>query len=46
MTLSNQCKEHLESALEEQDPSEKDFYIRQVLQAGGVESLPDESTAQ
>ena len=44
--LSDQCKAHLESALEMQDPSEKDFHIRQVLQAGGFEDLPDEPTAQ
>ena len=44
--LSNQCKEHLESALETEEPAEKDFYIRQVLQAGGFEDLPDEPTAQ
>jgi len=44
--LSNQCKEHLESALEMQDPSEKDFHIRQVLQAGGFEKISDEPTTQ
>jgi len=34
--LSDQCKEHLESALEMKEPSEKDYYIRQVLQASRV----------
>lgn len=42
MKLSGQCKEHLESALEVDEASEKDYYIRQVLQAGGVEDLPEE----
>ncbi len=46
VNLSKQCKEHLETALEEDDPSEKDFYIRQVLQACGGEEYPDESKAQ
>ena len=35
--LSNECKAHLETALDSTDPSEKDFHIRQVLQAGGFE---------
>jgi len=39
--LSDQCKDHLESALEREDPSEKDFHIRQVLQAGGFEASPE-----
>lgn len=44
--LSDQCKNHLESALEMEEPSEKDFHIRQVLQAGGFEDLPEEPSAQ
>ncbi|GAA1335066.1 hypothetical protein GCM10009647_077040 [Streptomyces sanglieri] len=40
--LSAQCKEHLESALETKDPAEKDYHIRQVLQACGVDEVPDE----
>ncbi|MDG5762082.1 hypothetical protein QA600_22465 [Natronococcus sp. A-GB1] len=39
--LSQECKEHLEAALEEESPSEKDYYIRQVLQACGVEDIPE-----
>ncbi len=42
--LRNECKEHLEIALESDDSSEKDFHIRQVLQASGVDDLPQEST--
>lgn len=30
--LDDDCVEHLEAALAETDPSEKDFHIRHVLQ--------------
>ncbi|QLG50488.1 hypothetical protein [Natrinema halophilum] len=40
--LSKGSKEHLEKALENDDPSEKDFHIRQVIQAYGVDDLPDD----
>lgn len=41
--LSEDCKEHLQKALENDDPSEKNFHIRQVIQAWGVDHLPDET---
>jgi len=44
--LSDQCKEHLEAALQEDDSSEKDFYIHQVLQACGGGELPNKLEAQ
>jgi hypothetical protein len=34
--MSEQSLEHLERALQCDDPSEKDYHIRQVLQASGV----------
>lgn len=36
--LSDECKVHLEQALQSEERSEKDFHIRQVLQAGEIES--------
>lgn len=44
--LSSACKSHLEAALENDDPSEKDFHIRQVLQACGMEDCPDEPASE
>ncbi|ELZ22041.1 hypothetical protein [Natrinema limicola] len=44
--LSDNCREHLEQALQTDDPSEKDFHIRQVMQVYGVDHLPDESDAE
>ena len=44
--LSKRCKEHLESALETEDPSEKDYHIRQVLQACGADDLSEELNAE
>lgn len=41
--LSDECIEHLEKALHKDDPSEKDFHVRQVLQAAGVDDLPEET---
>ncbi|WP_200840383.1 MULTISPECIES: hypothetical protein [Natrialba] len=40
--LSHQSQDHLERALQTDDPSEKDFYVRQVIQAEGVDHLPIE----
>ena len=40
--LSEGCKEHLEKALKTDDPSQKDYHIRQVLQACGVDDFPEE----
>ncbi len=40
--LSDECKEHLETALQKDDPSQKNFHIRQVLQACGVANLDEE----
>ncbi|MEY7851584.1 hypothetical protein AB7C87_20560 [Natrarchaeobius sp. A-rgal3] len=39
--LSDWSREHLEKALQSDDPSEKDFYVRQVIQAEGVDHLPN-----
>lgn len=39
--LNDQCKHHLEQALEEEDPSEKDFHIRNVLQAYVADETPN-----
>ncbi|MFA9417068.1 hypothetical protein [Natrinema sp. HArc-T2] len=44
--LTDNCREHLEQALQHDDPSEKDFHIRQVIQACGVDDLPDESDTE
>ncbi|ELY43460.1 hypothetical protein [Natronorubrum sulfidifaciens] len=41
--LSDECTAHLEQALAETDPEEKDFHVRQVLQACGVDHLPEET---
>ena len=40
--LSEGCREHLEDALRTDDPTEKNYHIRQVLQACGVEDLPED----
>jgi len=40
--LSADGRQHLEEALQNNDPSEKDFHIRQVLQVWGVDDLPKE----
>lgn len=40
--LSDECRTHLELALAADDPAEKDFHIRTVMQAGCVEEVPDE----
>ncbi len=40
--LSEDCKRHLESALDSDDPQEKDFHIRQVIQASGMDDCADE----
>ncbi|WP_174811782.1 hypothetical protein [Salinadaptatus halalkaliphilus] len=40
--LSDECIDHLETALQADESSEKDFHVRQVLQACGVEQLPAE----
>ncbi len=41
--LTDNCRKHLEEALQTDDPSEKNFHIRQVMQVCGVDDLPDES---
>ncbi|ELZ08514.1 hypothetical protein C479_14283 [Halovivax asiaticus JCM 14624] len=40
--LSESCRTHLELALATDDPAEKDYHIRSVMQAGCVEEIPDE----
>lgn len=40
--LPDHCLSHLERALDAEDPSEKDYHIRTVLQAYGVEDLPED----
>lgn len=35
--LNKECIEHLEAALDTDDPTEKNFHIRQVLQMCGAE---------
>jgi len=40
--LSEACKEHLFEALSSENPSDKDYHIRQVLQISGTTDLPDE----
>ncbi|WP_254863572.1 hypothetical protein [Halovivax gelatinilyticus] len=40
--LSEECRTHLERALAAEDPREKDYHIRTVMQAGCVEEIPDE----
>ncbi|WP_171052374.1 hypothetical protein [Haloterrigena sp. H1] len=44
--LTERSQNHLEQALQTDDPSEKDFHIRQVMQMCGVDDLPDESDAE
>ena len=39
--LSDECTEHLERALRADDPSTKDFHIRQVLQACAMDDVPE-----
>ena len=40
--LNEACTEHLYEALSSENPSKKDYHIRQVLQICGVSDLPDE----
>ncbi|MFC3958569.1 hypothetical protein [Halovivax cerinus] len=40
--LSDECRTHLERALATDDPAEKDFHIRTVMQAGCVEDVPED----
>jgi len=40
--LCEGCKDHLEAAIEEPDPAEKNYHIRQVLQACGIEEVPND----
>jgi hypothetical protein len=40
--LNENCKEHLYEALSSEDPSDKNYHIRQVLQISGETDLPDE----
>ncbi|MFC3959224.1 hypothetical protein [Halovivax cerinus] len=40
--LSTECKRHLEDALDADDAQEKDFHIRQVIQASGMGDVADE----
>ena len=40
--LSDECRDHLEQALATDDPTEKDFHIRNVMQAGCVDEVPQE----
>jgi len=40
--LSAESRQHLEEALQNEDPSEKDFHIRQVLQVCGMDNIPEE----
>lgn len=40
--LSDRCREHLEQALAADDPSEKDYHSRNVMQAGCVDEIPEE----
>lgn len=40
--LSDDCLSHLEEALDAEDPAEKDYHIRTVIQAYGVDELPPE----
>ena len=44
--LPDSSRKHLEQALQQDDPSEKDFHIRQVMQVCGVDQLPDEPDAE
>ncbi len=38
-SITAECRKHLELALESEDPSEKDFHIRQALQLVSEESV-------
>lgn len=40
--LSEGCREHLEEALRTEDPSEKNYHIRQVIQVCGTKGVPDD----
>jgi|AntDeeMetageno50_2_1112565.scaffolds.fasta_scaffold34971_1 hypothetical protein len=40
--LTDACKEHLLAALHENSTEEKDFHIRQALQACGVDDIPED----
>lgn len=40
--LTEGGREHLERALQTDETEEKNFHIRQVLQAYGVDDIPDE----
>ncbi|WP_247729263.1 hypothetical protein [Halovivax limisalsi] len=40
--LSDECRTHLELALAAEDPQEKNYHIRTVMQAGCVDDVPDE----
>ncbi len=44
--LSPECTAHLEQALAETDPAEKDFHVRQVLQACAAGQLSDETETE
>ncbi|WP_290816028.1 hypothetical protein [Halovivax sp.] len=39
--LSEECRAHLEKALETDDPAEKNYHIRAVMQAGCVDEIPE-----
>ena len=43
--LSEGCKDHLEKALQADNLSEKNYHIHQVLQACGVDDLPEDMEA-
>lgn len=40
--LSSECKRHLEQALDADDPKEKDFHVRQVIQAAGMGDVAED----
>ena len=40
--LSEGCREHLEQALRAEDPEEKNYHIRHVLQVCGSAEVPDD----
>jgi hypothetical protein len=39
--LCDGCRDHLEAALRTDDPSEKNYHIREVLQTCGIDDLPE-----
>jgi len=39
--LSEGCEQHLKRALDIDDPQEKNYYIRQVLQISSVDDPPE-----